>query len=215
MLRKNILRSIVCDSAVVIAADSSTVAPISSHARSVRPNLPAAEALFRRFADGSPTEADLRQMLDHWAVKDEARTRANQPAARWKGKLDDSPSVDVLRVRYPDEWKEAVGVCVRQSIRDAPTTKQMKRILGHLDKCPALRAGTRADFYITWRIATGRQMQHDRWDDLRHCINSAYADLFVTRDAALKAAFTQVRPGPRVVTVAEFGAILGIPYSGP
>ena len=55
--------------------------------------------------------------------------------------------------------------------------------------------GARADFYIRWRAARGERVQHDRWDDLRHCINSACADVFVTGDKALKAAFEEINPG--------------------
>jgi hypothetical protein len=58
-------------------------------------------------------------------------------------------------------------------------------------------------------------MQHDRWDDLRHCINSTYADLFVTRDHALKTAFEQIKPGPQICTVVDFAVLLGIPYNDP
>ena len=61
----------------------------------------------------------------------------------------------------------------------------------------------------------GKEDQHDRWDDLRHCISSSYADLFVTRDDELKNAFDQIKPGPRIMTVAEFAQMLRLPYSGP
>jgi hypothetical protein len=80
---------------------------------------------------------------------------------------------------------------------------------------PCFSASLRADFYVNWRIASGRRMQHDRWDDLRHCIDSAYADIFVTKDKDLKAAFVEIEPGPCIMTVAEFAEVLGIPYHGP
>jgi hypothetical protein len=92
-------------------------------------DLPAAEALFRRFADDLPTKADLKCMLDHWAVKDTAGARADQQSTLWKGKLEKSPSVDAFRDRHPDEWKGFVRVFVERSLETTPTGKEMKRIL--------------------------------------------------------------------------------------
>jgi hypothetical protein len=178
-------------------------------------DLPKAEALFRRFADGVPTEGDLTQMFDHWAVKVDAGERASRQGERWEGRADPSPSLAAFIARYPNEWAATVRVYVERALGWPASGKEMKRVMRHLDQCRALRASARADFYINWRIATGKRMQHDRWDDLRHCINSVYADVFVTRDKALKAAFQEIRPGPRILTVAEFAALLAIPYSGP
>jgi hypothetical protein len=41
-------------------------------------DLPRAEALLQRFADGTPTDDDLRHMFDHWEVKSGAGNRVGR-----------------------------------------------------------------------------------------------------------------------------------------
>lgn len=95
---------------------------------------------------------------------------------------------------------------------------QLKWVRLHLGKCPALRASVRADAFINWRIATGKGMQHDRWDDLRslhrRVLRRHLRDLR-RGDAALRAACDEIKPGADVVTLRDFAATVGIEYDGP
>ena len=172
-----------------------------------------AEDLIRRFIDGKATAADRAALLKRWTAKESSVDQAHEVAGRWTQK-DTSPSLAAFIAAHPEGYERTVRAYIRKNFHPINTT-QMKFFAKRLHKCPALQAAIRADLYVNWRLAAGKKMQHDRWDDLRHCISSSYADLFVTRDDELKNAFDQIKPGPRIMTVAEFAQMLRLPYSGP
>jgi len=172
-----------------------------------------AEALFRRFIDGPPSEADRKALLSRWAQKEESARRANELGAA-RSKHDTSPSLEAFIKTHPDGYTRTVRTYIKKWFTPISAV-QMKFFSNRLHKCPALTASIRADLYVNWRLATGKKMQHDRWDDLRHCIASSYSDVFVTVDEGLQQAFEQIKPGARIVTVATFAKMLGLPYSGP
>src|SRR6266849_142663 len=172
-----------------------------------------AEALFRRFIEGAATAADREALLSRWSLKEESTRRATE-LGELRTTPDTSSTLEEFMARHVAGCRKTTRTYIEKNFSPA-SSQQLKFFAKRLHKCPALRASIRADLYVNWRIATGKRMQHDRWDDLRHCINSAYVDLFVTRDAALQVAFQQIDPGPPVVTVAELAERLGIPYTGP
>jgi hypothetical protein len=102
-------------------------------------NLRRVDALFRRFADGVPTQFDLNQMRTHWAVKQRAGVRAGHQAENWKDRADKSPSLNAFRARYPTEWAETLRAYVQLSLGCPPTARELKRVRHHLDKCRAFR----------------------------------------------------------------------------
>jgi len=172
-----------------------------------------AEALFRRFIDGAPSETDREALLSRWAEKEASARRATELGGG-RAAPDVSPSLDHFIRSHPDGYKRTVHAYIKKNFQPA-SGAQIKFFAKRLHKCPALRAAIRADLYVNWRIATGKKMQQDRWDDLRHCIVSSYSDLFVTRDEGLESALGEIKPGPRIVRVAEFATLLNIPYAGP
>lgn len=179
-------------------------------------DVASAEELLGRFADGRSTEADRERMLSHWEVKREASARAE--SLRRHGIADIrvcDATLDKFIAANSGAYQQTLRTYVEKAIGMRPSGSEFRLIRRKRQKCPALSAAVRADLFINWRIATGRVMQHDRWDDLRHCINATYADLFVTDDPDLHNAYAEIRPGPRIVTLAVFGETLGIPYTAP
>ncbi len=175
-----------------------------------------AEGLYKRFADGAATEADLETMLSHWALKEDSGATAEQLRKRGFGAVNLSgDTLDDFIGANPYGYEITLRTYVEKAVGQRVTGREFALIRRKLAKCPALSAAVRADLFITWRVASGKKMQIDRWDDLRHCINAAYANLFVTKDGELRSTFAEIKPGPPIVGVSEFAAMLGISYSGP
>jgi hypothetical protein len=172
-----------------------------------------AENLFQRFIDGAATEDDRSALLSRWAQKEESVRHATELSAAGTT-TDTSLSLEAFINANPEGYKRTVRTYIEKWFTPASAT-QIKFFANRLHKCPALSAAIRADLYVNWRLATGKKMQHDRWDDLRHCIVSSYAHLFVTNDEQLRQAFAQIEPGPRVIMVRKLAELLGLSYAGP
>lgn len=180
-----------------------------------------ARALLTRFAEGNATEVDRRNMLENWRKKAQTTAEANQLIDQLvSGGLQPvGDTLDQFIGANPGGKGRIGGALIRRALQGTTLTPReqkiaAKRVLRRADKCPALRAAIRTNLYVNYRIVTGKRMQHDRWDDLRHCINAPYADTFVTGDEELREAFGEIWPGGQIVTLSEFAGQIELAF-GP
>lgn len=174
-----------------------------------------AEGLLHRFANGGATEVDRETMLSHWDVKREATAKAERHRKEGVAGINLSgETLDAFIAANPDLHEQVLRNYVEKATGQPPTGRELKLIRRRLVRCPALTAAVRIYLFTTWWVAAGKAMRHDRWDDLRHGINAAYANLFVTGDAWLRSAFAEIKAGHPVVGVSEFAEVLGLPYPG-
>ncbi len=118
-----------------------------------------AERLCRRFANGSPRESDLQDVVDHHNMKRAAGSDARSDALSWRDRTVTSRTLSEFLVEHPNELRGLVPRYVQLCLRRPATAAEVRTVEDNLDRCPALRAGIRASSYIGWRIATGKPKQ--------------------------------------------------------
>jgi hypothetical protein len=178
-------------------------------------DLANAKALVERFAQGQPTVSDKANMEANWRSKERTTKLQREVAdALGRRRYAIGPTFEAF-VAANQSVVEEVGTAVLDDALEGhglggKQGRAIKFALRRLKKCPALCAAIRANLFINRAVRAGRQLRHDIWDDLKHCVNAAYADVFVTGDQEFADIFCEIRPGPRIAITEDFLVEVGL-----
>lgn len=140
-------------------------------------------------------------------------------AALARTNYDVRPTFEAFVAAHPEVIREIGTAVLDEPLHRSPLgtkhTDVVRFALRRWKQCPALSAAIRANLFINRAVRSGKQLRHDVWDDLKHCVNAAYVDLFVTGDQGLADIFREIRPGPRIATTEQFLVEIGVLARSP
>jgi len=178
-----------------------------------------AKALITRFACGEPTAADRRNIARNWRDKESIRDLQHEIAATRGSRRKMIKETFEAFVAANRAEAERIGrIVLADALEGSAMDRkrdEVKFALKRWKKCPTLVAAIRVNLFIYRAVKGGTKLRHDYWDDLKHCINAAYADVFVTGDKKLAEMFLGIRPGPTIASTEDFFYELGLSSCTP
>jgi hypothetical protein len=173
-----------------------------------------AKALITRFARGEPTAADQQNIARNWQSKEWTRDLQHAVATLGAREQAIEPTFEAFVVANRNEAEKIGTIVLTDALRGFHPGGRRDDIINFAlrrwRKCPTLAAAIRANLFINRAVRSGTKLRHDCWDDLKHCVNAAHVDVFVTGDHKLTEIFREIRPGPRIAGTEDSLRKLGL-----